>query len=78
MGAVVHQLQQLANLSHAQQQSMRQDMQHVVEHNFNHLFFDLRPYVVAELTNNIAQALKLQDIAYNPADLRELYRQLVN
>jgi hypothetical protein len=42
------------------------------------LFFDLRPYVVAELTNNIAQALKLQDIAYDPADLRELYRQLVN
>jgi len=78
VGAVVNQLERLANMSHTQQQSMRQDMQHIVEHNFNHLFFDLRPCVVAELTNNIAQALKLQDIAYNPADLRELYRQLVN
>jgi hypothetical protein len=78
VGAVVNQLERLANLSHTQQQLMRQDMQHIVEHNFNHLFFDLRQYVVAELTNNIAQALKLQDIAYNPADLRELYRQLVN
>jgi hypothetical protein len=78
IGAVVKIVEDLANLTHAQQQNMRRDMQHIVEHNFNHLFFDLRPYVVAELTNNISQALKSQDIAYNPADLRELYRRLVN
>jgi hypothetical protein len=78
VGAVVTQLEQLASLSHQQQQSMRRDMQHIIEHNFNHLFFDLRPYVVAELTNNIAQALKSQDISYDPADLRRLYRRLVN
>ena len=78
MGAVVKIVEDLSDLTHTQQQNMRRDMQHIIEFNFNHLFFDLRPYVVAELTNNIAQALKSQDIAYDPADLRELYRQLVN
>lgn len=78
VGAVVKIVEDLSNLTHTQQQNMRRDMQHIIEFNFNHLFFDLRPYVVAELTNNIAQALKSQDIAYDPADLRELYRQLVN
>ena len=78
VGAVVKIVEDLSDLTHTQQQNMRRDMQHIIEFNFNHLFFDLRPYVVAELTNNIAQALKSQDIAYDPADLRELYRQLVN
>jgi hypothetical protein len=78
VGAVVKIVEDLGNLTHAQQQNMRRDMQSIIEHNFNHLFFDVRQQVVAELTNNIAQALKSQDIVYNPADLRELYRQLVN
>jgi hypothetical protein len=78
VGAVVKITEDLANLTHTQQQNMRRDMQPIIEHNFNHLFFDVRPIVVAELTNNIAQALKSQDIRYNPADLRELYRLLVN
>ena len=78
IAAVIDQLEKISNLSHSQQQSMRRDMQQIVAYNFDHLFFNLRPYVVAELTNNISQALKLQDIAYDPADLRELYRQLVN
>ena len=78
IAAVVDIVDRLASMSHAQQHSMRRDMQHIVEHNFNHLFFDLRPVVVAELTDSIARALKSQDIAYNPASLRELYRQLVN
>ena len=78
IGAVVSIVEQLANLTHTQQQNMRRDLQHIVKHNFDHLFFELRPVVVAELTNNIAQALKSQNIHYNPADLRELYRLLVN
>lgn len=78
VGAVVKIIEDLSNLTHTQQQNMRKDMQPIIEHNFNHLFFDVRQQVVAELTNNIAQALKSQDIAYNPADLRELYRLLVN
>lgn len=78
VGAVVKIIEDLSNLTHTQQQNMRKDMQPIIEHNFNHLFFDVRPVVVAELTNNIAQALKSQDIAYDPADLRELYRLLVN
>lgn len=78
VGAVVKIIEDLSNLTHTQQQNMRKDMQPIIEHNFNHLFFDVRQQVVAELTNNIAQALKSQDIAYDPADLRELYRLLVN
>lgn len=78
VGAVVKIIEDLSNLTHTQQQNMRKDMQPIIEHNFNHLFFDVRQHVVAELTNNIAQALKSQDIAYNPADLRELHRLLVN
>ena len=78
VGAVVKIIEDLSNLTHTQQQNMRKDMQPIIEHNFNHLFFDVRQQVVAELTNNIAQALKSQDIAYDPADLRELYRQLIN
>jgi hypothetical protein len=78
IGAVVDIVNGLAGLTHTQQQNMRLDMQHIVEHNFNHLFFDLRPIVVAELTDSIAKALKSQDIDYNLASLRQLYRQLVN
>jgi hypothetical protein len=78
VGAVVKIIEDLSNLTHTQQQNIRKDMQPIIEHNFNHLFFDVRQQVVAELTNNIAQALKSQDIAYDPADLRELYRLLVN
>ena len=78
VGAVVTQLERLSQLSHAQQKSIRHDMQDVIEHNFNHLFFSLRPMVVAELTDNIAKALKSQDIKFSTKNLRELYRQLVN
>lgn len=78
VGAVVKIVEDLSNLTHTQQQNMRRDMQHIVEHNFNHLFIELRPYVVAEMTNNIAQALKSQNISHDPGDLLKLYRLLVN
>ncbi len=78
VGAVVKILQDLANLTHTQQQSMRRDMQHIVEHNFDQLFFEVRPMVAAELTASIASALKAADIKYNPEDLRKLYRLLAN
>jgi hypothetical protein len=78
VGAVVKIVEDLSNLTHTQQQNMRRDMQHIVEHNFNHLFIELRPYVVAEMTTNIAQALKSQNISYDPGDLLKLYRLLVN
>ena len=78
VGAVVKILQDLGNLTHTQQQNMRRDMHHIVEHNFDQLFFELRPMVVAELTNSIANALKANDIKYNAKDLRKLYRLLVN
>ena len=78
VGAVVKVLQELSNLTHTQQQNMRRDMQHIVDHNFDQLFFELRPMVVAELTASIANALRVNGIKYNPEDLRKLYRMLVN
>jgi hypothetical protein len=78
IGAVVDIIENLSNLTHTQQQNMRRDLQYIVEHNFNHLFFDLRKQVVAEFVRNISHALREQDVAFNPADLRQLHRVLVN
>jgi len=78
VGAVVKITEDLANLTHSQQQSMRKDMEHIVQHNFDHLFTTLRPQVVAELTGNIGNALKQHDIDYDNRDLMSLYRLLVN
>ena len=78
VGAVVKILEDISNLTHSQQQTMRREMQHIVDHNFDHLFNTLRPQVVAELTDNIGTALKQNGIVYSPNDLMLLYRALVN
>lgn len=76
--AVVNILERLAGMSHSEQVSMRKDMQHIIEHNFDHLYQTLRPIVVSELINNTKTALTNNDIKYNDQDLRRLYKLLVN
>jgi len=78
VAAVVAILERIANMSNAEQQSMKRDMHEVLTHNFDHLFTTMRPIAVAELTRNLGAALASQEVAYDPADLRELYRLLVN
>lgn len=78
VAAVVKIVERLANMSNAEQQSMKRDMQEVIDHNFDHLFITMRPIVVSELTRNLGNALTSQGIDYSHADMRELYRLLVN
>lgn len=76
--AVVDIIEKLAGMSYAEQVSMRKDMQGLIEHNFDHLFTELRPMVVSELLNNTTKALDLHNIKYNETDLRTIYKLLVN
>jgi hypothetical protein len=78
VAAVVNILEQLAGMSYAQQVAMRRDMQPIVEHNFNQLFFNVRQVVVDELLTNTMTALDQHDIAYNTKDIHQLSKLLVN
>ena len=78
VGDVVDILEKLAGMSYAEQVSMRKDMQHIIEHNFNHLFTTLRPIVVDEFLNNTRAALDQHDIKYSPRHVAELHKFMVN
>lgn len=76
MAAVVDITEQLCNKPLAELEEMRRDMQGILEHNYRHFYYDMVPLVITEFINNLESALKDADIAYNKADLTELYQIL--
>jgi len=76
MSAVVNITEQLCNKPLSELEEMRRDMQGILEHNYRHFYYDLVPMVITEFVNNLESALKDADIAYNKADLTELYQIL--
>jgi hypothetical protein len=76
MNAVVNITEQLCNKPITELEEMRRDMQDILLHNYNHFYYDLKPIVITEFINNLETVLKEADIAYNKADLTELYRIL--
>jgi hypothetical protein len=76
MAAVVNITEQLCNKPLAELEEMRRDMQDILEHNYRHFYYDLVPLVITEFINNLESALKDADIAYNKAELTELYQIL--
>jgi hypothetical protein len=65
-------LEKLCNMPHHELVEMKQDMQHILDHNFNTFFKTMRPLVVNELITNLGSALDTAEIAYNPNDLQAL------
>jgi hypothetical protein len=76
MAAVVNITEQLCNRPLAELEEMRRDMQDILEHNYRHFYYDMVPLVITEFINNLESALKDADIAYNKAELTELYQIL--
>jgi hypothetical protein len=76
--AVVAILEKLAGMSYAEQVAMRKDMQHIIEHNFDHLFTTLRPIVVDEFVTNTKKALDVNNINYSHIDFKKLSTLLVS
>ena len=70
--AVMAILEKLCNTPHNELVEMKQDMQHILDHNFNTFFKTMRPIVISELTRNLRTALNLAEIDFNSADLAEL------
>ena len=70
--AVMRILEKLCNTPHHELVSMKRDMQHILDHNFNTFFKTMRPLVADELVTNLGAALKQAEISYNPNDLRVL------
>ena len=76
--AVVTILESLAGMSYSEQVAIRKDMQHIVEHNFYHLFNTLRPMVVDEFITNTKRVLIANDLDYSGVDFNRLYSLMVN
>jgi len=70
--AVMAILEKLCNTPHKELVEMKQDMQHILDHNFNTFFKTMRPMVISELTRNLGTALNLAEIDFNSSDLAEL------
>lgn len=70
--AVMEILEKLCNTPYHELVSMKRDMQHILDHNFNTFFKTMRPVVADELVTNLGNALKQAEIKYSPSDLRAL------
>ena len=57
--AIVDQTQRLCALSRSELQQMHQEMQPVLDHNFNHLWSGFRHQIVDELVNNFETCVRL-------------------
>jgi hypothetical protein len=70
--AVLAILEKLCNTPHHELVEMKQDMQHILDHNFDTFFKTMRPLVVNELITNLGSALDEAEIEYNRNDLQSL------
>lgn len=57
--AIVNQTQRLCAMSNTELRQMHQEMQPVLEHNFNHMWGDFRHRIVNELVNNFERSVRL-------------------
>jgi hypothetical protein len=57
--AIVNQTQRLCAMNRSELQQMHQEMQPVLEHNFNHLWSGFRHQIVDELVNNFETCVRL-------------------
>jgi hypothetical protein len=57
--AIVDQTQRLCAMSRSELQQMHQEMQPVLEHNFNHLYGDFKKRIVNELVDNFETAVRI-------------------
>jgi hypothetical protein len=74
--AVLDVLTKLANTSLPELRSMKQDMTHILEHNYYHFYKELRPIVVNEFINGLRSTLDQAGIKYEQKDLLHLSRIL--
>jgi hypothetical protein len=57
--AIVDQTQRLCGMSNSELRQMHQEMQPVLEHNFNHLWSGFRHQIVDELVNNFEKCVRI-------------------
>ena len=74
--AVLDVLTKLANTSMHELRLMKQDMAHILEHNYYHFYKELRPIVVDEFVNGLKSTLDQTGIDYAQKDLLHLSRIL--
>ena len=76
MDAVLDVLTKIANTSQSELRSMKQDMAHILEHNYYHFYKELRPIVVNEFIDRLKSTLDQSGIKYAHKDLLHLSRVL--
>jgi hypothetical protein len=74
--AVLDVLTKIANTSLSELRLMKQDMAHILEHNYYHFYKELRPIVVNEFINGLRSTLDQAGIKYEQKDLLHLSRVL--
>lgn len=74
--AVMDVLTKLSNTSISELRSMQQDMRNILEHNYHHFYYNLKPIVVDELTTQLGKSLSDYNIAFNQSKLQALNKIL--
>jgi hypothetical protein len=74
--AIVDQTSRLCAMSNAELRQMHQEMQSVLEHNFNHMWTTFRHHIVNELVDNFERSVKLWN--HSRMDEKELPLQNID
>lgn len=70
--AIMSILKDLSNRPHHELVDMKKDMTHILEHNFNHFFKDMRSIVVDEFTQNLGNSLTTANIPFDQLQLNHM------
>lgn len=76
VGAVVKILEDLSRLSSRQLTEIIKDMSPILEHNWNHFYYDLKHIVAQEFIDNIKPALNWSGISVSAEQYQKLYKIL--